>query len=239
VFVHATRGRSRGRETRQTMGSHTRAHLYARSRNEEDERRSPRARAFARRRNAESARSRRARRDEVFATCPIETARVRERASRAYLRDARAAAEGGGLARLDGDGGGERGDGGHGGVDVDACTWSGGARIGDTSAARRSSRAGAGREWICQKSGTKNAVRRNVKKSIKRRCTKDDAQLCSVARWAVPRWLCESRGVSGIREIRASASSRAVTTRGAGWHGVRGACRGRSEKASLLRDGGE
>jgi hypothetical protein len=163
VFVHATRGRSRGRETRQTMGSHTRAHLYARSRNEEDERRSPRARAFARRRNAESARSRRARRDEVFATCPIETARVRERASRAYLRDARAAAEGGGLARLDGDGGGERGDGGHGGGDVDACTWSGGARIGDTSAARRSSRAGAGREWICQNCGTTNAVRRNEK----------------------------------------------------------------------------
>jgi len=86
--------------------------------------------AFARRRDAESARTRRARRDEVFATCPIETARVRERASRAYLRDARAAAEGGGLARLDGDGGGERGDGGHGGGDVDACTWSGGARIG-------------------------------------------------------------------------------------------------------------
>ena len=61
--------------------------------------------------------------DEVFATCPIETARRSGVRVRAYLRDARAAAEGGGLARLDGDGGGERGDGGHGGGDVNARAW--------------------------------------------------------------------------------------------------------------------
>ena len=58
-----------------------------------------------------------------MATCPIETARRSGVRVRAYLRDARAAAEGGGLARLDGDGGGERGDGGHGGGDVNARAW--------------------------------------------------------------------------------------------------------------------
>ena len=61
--------------------------------------------------------------DEVLATCPIETARRSGVRVRAYLRDARAAAEGGGLARLDSDGGGERGDGGHGGGDVNARAW--------------------------------------------------------------------------------------------------------------------
>lgn len=59
VFVHATRGRSRGREARQTMGSHTRAHLHARSRNEEDERRSPRVpRSAERSRGVETPRAR-------------------------------------------------------------------------------------------------------------------------------------------------------------------------------------
>ena len=139
--------------------------------------------AFARRRDAESARSRCARRDEVFATRPIETARVRERASRAYLRDARAAAEGGGLARLDGDGGGERGDGGHGGGDVDACTWSGGARIGDTSAARRSSRAVQVENGYVRKVRLKRCTK-NVNDSIKRR-------RAVVFRRAVPRWLSD------------------------------------------------
>ena len=59
VFVHATRGRSRGREARQTMGSHTRAHLHARSRNEEDEIRSPRVpRSAERSRGVETPRAR-------------------------------------------------------------------------------------------------------------------------------------------------------------------------------------
>lgn len=59
MFVHATRGRSRGRETRQTMGSRVRAHLHARWRNEEDERRSPRVpRSAERSRGVETPRAR-------------------------------------------------------------------------------------------------------------------------------------------------------------------------------------
>ena len=97
--------------------------------------------------------------DEVLATCPIETARRSGVRVRAYLRDARAAAEGGGLARLDSDGGGERGDGGHGGGDVNARAWECLARAHwYTSAARKQVS-----EWIYQELETGNTYDKILK----------------------------------------------------------------------------
>ena len=95
---------------------------------------------------------------EVFATCPIETARRSGVRVRAYLRDARAAAEGGGLARLDGDGGGERGDGGHGGGDVNARAWE---CLACALGTRQLRAAGFG-EWIYQEFKTGNAYDKNT-----------------------------------------------------------------------------
>ena len=97
--------------------------------------------------------------DEVFATCPIETARRSGVRVRAYLRDARAAAEGGGLARLDGDGGGERGDGGPVGGDVNARAWECLACAHWYTSSKLA--AGFG-EWIYQEFKTGNAYDKNT-----------------------------------------------------------------------------
>jgi len=157
VFVHATRGRSRGREARQTMGSHTRAHLHARSRNEEDEIRSPRVpRSAERSRGVETPRarepdahgemrfSRRVRsRPRGFGSARRERT-CETRAPRLKAADLPALTATGAVSEAM--------------ADMVAETWTRARGVaeralGDTSAARRSSRAGAGREWICQKSG--------------------------------------------------------------------------------------